>query len=81
MRAPLGSTSCIIIAAVQCWVAAIAPASCTGSNDWDDVISVSFPSFKAPRYYPMQLRFSSDAGVLDGAIHLTADDIYQPPVQ
>jgi len=28
-----------------------------------------------------QLRFSWDAGVLDGAIHLTADDTYHPPVQ
>ncbi|CAO2041715.1 unnamed protein product [Urochloa humidicola] len=78
----LGLTSWILMPVVQCWVAAIAPASCTGSGDGDDIISISFPTFK-PRsyYYPYELRSSWDAGILSGILHLTADDVYQPPVQ
>ncbi|CAL4986536.1 unnamed protein product [Urochloa decumbens] len=80
MPAPLGLTSCILIAVVQCLVAAIAPACCTTtdySGDRDDVFSVIFPSFKAPD----GLSFSWDAGILSGVLHLTADGVYQPPVQ
>ncbi|PUZ46079.1 hypothetical protein GQ55_7G019500 [Panicum hallii var. hallii] len=80
MPAPLGGlTSCILIAVVQCLVAAIPPAS--GSDSPNEVISLSFPSFKRPQYYPNTLQFSWDAGILDGALHLTTDDVYQPPVQ
>ena len=69
----------ILVAIVQCWVAAIVPASCTSFGDGSDVISISFPSFE-PKYYHNEFQLSWDAGVLDGALHLTADDVYEPPV-
>ncbi|XP_066345295.1 probable L-type lectin-domain containing receptor kinase S.5 [Miscanthus floridulus] len=82
MPVALGLNSCILIALVQCWVAAIAPASCTASSDHSDVISVGFPHPEGPHYYydSSQLEFSWDAGVLFGALHLTQDEVYQPPV-
>ncbi|TVU07027.1 hypothetical protein EJB05_47066, partial [Eragrostis curvula] len=68
-------------AIVLCWmIAATVPAACLGSGrSRKEAISFLFSSFTG--LYGGVLRSSWDAGVVDGALHLTADDIYQPPVQ
>lgn len=76
------STGCSILslAAVVGWIiTATVPAACFGFiGSRKEEISFLFSSFTRPSNH---LRYSWDAGVVDGAIHLTADDIYQPPVE
>ncbi|KAJ1257091.1 hypothetical protein BS78_K222900 [Paspalum vaginatum] len=79
--APLSFTSLILSGIV---VAAIALASCNGlPRNWRDVISFTFPSVDGPPYGygRRELEYSWDAGALGGALHLTTDDMYQPPVR
>ncbi|KAL6653198.1 hypothetical protein ACP70R_012123 [Stipagrostis hirtigluma subsp. patula] len=80
MPSPPSVTSRTLVAAVLCCVVAIAGASCSGSGDQNGVVSFCFPSFKGVNSSDSRYDLSWDAGVVDGALHLTVDDVHQPPV-
>ncbi|KAL6885506.1 hypothetical protein ACP4OV_010285 [Aristida adscensionis] len=75
-----GVASRVLVAAVLCGVVATAGASCTDSGNRSDVVSFCFPSFKGVDNNDSRFDLSWDAGIVDGALHLTADDVHKPPV-
>ncbi|KAL6885499.1 hypothetical protein ACP4OV_010278 [Aristida adscensionis] len=82
MPDPAAVSGRVLLAAVLCCVVAIAPASCSNSGNRSDVISFCFPPFKGVDNGDDLLDFdlSWDAGIVDGALHLTVDDVHKPPV-
>ncbi|GJN25612.1 hypothetical protein PR202_gb13460 [Eleusine coracana subsp. coracana] len=77
------TTSRIIL--LCCLVPIITPACCSGVSGYDrrrgDVVSFSFPSFAHVDKGDRPFDLSWDAGIVDGALHLTVDDANQPLVR
>ncbi|TVU50565.1 hypothetical protein EJB05_01942, partial [Eragrostis curvula] len=80
MPGPAGVARRVLLAAVLCGVVASARASCSDSGNRSDVVSVCFPSFKGVDNGDNRFNLSWDAGIVDGALHLTVDDVHKPPV-
>ncbi|KAL6885500.1 hypothetical protein ACP4OV_010279 [Aristida adscensionis] len=80
MPDPAGVARRVLVTAVLCGVLAIARASCGNFGNRSDVDSSCFPSFKGVDNGDSRFDLSWDAGIVDGALHLTVDDVHKPPV-
>ncbi|KAK3120514.1 hypothetical protein QOZ80_9AG0689160 [Eleusine coracana subsp. coracana] len=84
MHSPRGGVTSHIIL-LYCLVPIIAPACCSGVSGYDlsrdDVVSFSFPSFADVDKSDSRFALSWDAGIVDGALHLTVDDANQPLIR